>query len=205
MAFEKHFVPPTRAQPSNYVYSPTVFNVKECERIIAENKMDDAKWATVGDGTEYHEDLKYRAVKHTFLSQEETNNDWIYQRIHDEIVKINQQFWNFDLTAMSELVQVLRYDASDDATVPAGHYNWHQDYGNDFASLRKISVVVNLSDPTTYDGCALTIFTNSNYTVKETDPGTMITFPSYIPHMVSSIDRGTRYALVTWISGPPFR
>jgi predicted 2-oxoglutarate/Fe(II)-dependent dioxygenase YbiX len=30
-------------------------------------------------------------------------------------------------------------------------------------------------------------------------------FPSWTPHCVSNITRGTRYALVAWVHGTPFR
>lgn len=194
---------PERDLLPNYVFTPSVFTPEECKQIISDQESNISKWATVGDGISYNENLSYRAVKHAFIESNE--NSWIYERIRDEVWKAND-IWKFDIHAMDENIQILRYDAQpSDSGIPAGHYDWHQDYGAAMASKRKISVVINLSDPSTYDGCELDIFTYQISRVIERDPGTMITFPSYLPHMVNSITKGTRFALVTWISGPPFR
>ena len=35
--------------------------------------------------------------------------------------------------------------------------------------------------------------------------GTVIVFPSFLPHRIRTLTRGTRYALVAWGHGPAFR
>ncbi|MCA9651069.1 MAG: 2OG-Fe(II) oxygenase, partial [Myxococcales bacterium] len=35
--------------------------------------------------------------------------------------------------------------------------------------------------------------------------GCAIGFPSYLPHELAEVTRGTRYALTAWAVGPPFR
>ena len=35
--------------------------------------------------------------------------------------------------------------------------------------------------------------------------GTAVLFPSFIQHRVTEITRGTRYSLVGWVNGKPFR
>jgi len=37
------------------------------------------------------------------------------------------------------------------------------------------------------------------------DLGTMVIFPSYVPHRVVPVTSGTRKALVVWAAGPAFR
>ena len=35
--------------------------------------------------------------------------------------------------------------------------------------------------------------------------GTVIIFPSYTHHRVSPVTKGTRYSVVAWYGGPPFK
>ena len=39
--------------------------------------------------------------------------------------------------------------------------------------------------------------------LKET--GSVIVFPSFMEHRVAPVTKGTRYSLVTWFLGPPFK
>ena len=47
---------------------------------------------------------------------------------------------------------------------------------------------------------------NHLVTVKEILPkGTIVVFPSFLWHRVQPVTKGTRYSLVCWFTGPPFR
>ena len=37
------------------------------------------------------------------------------------------------------------------------------------------------------------------------EPGNVIVFPSFLEHRVLPVTSNTRYSLVAWISGPPWR
>ena len=39
----------------------------------------------------------------------------------------------------------------------------------------------------------------------ELPQGTMIFFPSFLMHRVTPVKQGTRYSLVSWFLGPPFK
>ena len=42
--------------------------------------------------------------------------------------------------------------------------------------------------------------------VKELDrQGSIVVFPSFVYHRVKPVTKGTRYSLVIWINGEPFR
>lgn len=77
--------------------------------------------------------------------------------------------------------------------------------------IRKISVTVSLNDPKEYDGGNLQFDLGPHrsdrfHTCTEIRPrGSVIVFPSHIPHQVTPITRGTRYSLVCWSLGAPFR
>lgn len=188
----------------NYVHTPEFLSKDSCELLIAKYGHIESEYATIGNATanSFYEDLGYRAVKATYIKEEDEPG--LYENMVNEVIKANT-IWKFDLYGLVEEIQFLKYEMPPDALIPPGHYNWHQDYGGGYSSRRKMSVVVNITDPSEYDGCNLQVFTNQVYTVDNIDQGTMITFPSYLPHQVTPITRGTRYSLVTWISGARFR
>ena len=78
--------------------------------------------------------------------------------------------------------------------------------------IRKLSVTVNLTSPEEYEGGNLKFDLgkhNKGGQFHEADvareQGTIIVFPSYINHCVTPVTRGTRYSLVLWCSGRPFK
>jgi len=72
--------------------------------------------------------------------------------------------------------------------------------------VRKLAVVVQLTDPALYVGGDLGL-----HHVEQPDPealrsqGTVICFPSFVVHGVSPVQRGRRFSLVGWIHGPEWR
>ena len=125
----------------------------------------------------------------------------LYERIGETILINNREHWNFDLKSMHEDIQYTEYHAED-----KGHYDWHLDLGPHWASLRKISVTINLSDPKDYDGGALEFDVGGKTkTFAPKSQGTLIAFPSYLMHKVNPITRGVRKSLVLWVGGSHFR
>ena len=81
-----------------------------------------------------------------------------------------------------------------------------------WGKVRKLSMTINLSQPDEYEGGNLEIKYNTKEGTQETKvieegrkQGTMILFPSFLPHRVSPVKRGTRYSMVIWILGKPFK
>jgi PKHD-type hydroxylase len=76
--------------------------------------------------------------------------------------------------------------------------------------IRKISLTINLNTPGEYDGGDLKFDFGEHaderfYTCEEIRPqGSVIVFPSFMPHCVTPVTRGTRYSLVLWCLGRPF-
>jgi len=80
-------------------------------------------------------------------------------------------------------------------------------------SVRKLSVTISLTDSNTYEGGNLKFDLGENADVEnrfiectEIRPqGSIIVFPSYNLHQVTPVTKGTRYSLVIWYYGRPFR
>ena len=78
--------------------------------------------------------------------------------------------------------------------------------------VRKLSITINLNKPDEYDGGNLKFDFGPHaagkrfHEVEEIRPqGSIIVFPSYVYHQVTPVTRGTRYSLVLWSLGQPFR
>lgn len=95
------------------------------------------------------------------------------------------------------------------ATVPEDHaYTINPNLNG---KIRKLSVTISLNDPKDYVGGNLRFDLGPHridryHTCKEIRPkGSVIVFPSHVHHQVTPVTKGTRYSLVCWNLGKPFR
>ncbi len=143
----------------------------------------------------------YRRSQIAWFPPHEPSFAWLIQRMSKIISYFNAQHWNFDVTAFSESCQYTLYDEKQ-----RGHYNWHMDITNKWdASPRKLSAVIQLSNPDEYEGGEFRLKTSDEETVFTKEKGTLFLFPSYMLHKVTPVTRGVRRSFVCWISGPKFR
>jgi PKHD-type hydroxylase len=125
---------------------------------------------------------------------------WLYARLEEAVLQLNAEFYKFDLFGLNEAFQYTVYDGAE-----GGHYNWHVDLGAKDFEPRKISLSLQLTDPSHYEGCNLVLEAGDGPYVAERARGTLIAFPSYVLHRVSPIESGVRKSLVIWVAGPEFR
>lgn len=77
--------------------------------------------------------------------------------------------------------------------------------------VRKISMTINLNSPGAYEGGNLKFdfgqhAQNQFHEVEEIRPkGSIIVFPSFLDHCVTPVTSGTRYSLVLWSLGDPWK
>jgi len=121
----------------------------------------------------------------------------IYKTLFELIGSCNSDFYKFKLNELVEQIQYTVYNENDQ-----GHYDWHLDMGPG-KTRRKLSLVVQLSDPSEYEGGELQINVGHIVTL-EKDKGTVLIFPSYLLHRVTPVTKGTRRSLVLWVDGPAF-
>lgn len=72
---------------------------------------------------------------------------------------------------------------------------------------RKLSCVIQLSDPATYEGGDLTFEHVAQYPNAEEmrQQGTAIFFPSFVRHAALPVTSGKRYSIAAWFDGPKWR
>jgi PKHD-type hydroxylase len=73
------------------------------------------------------------------------------------------------------------------------------------SATRKLSLVMQLSDPYEYEGGELQLKTGHNDITIPKQKGLVTIFPSFTLHRVTPLTSGTRRTLVVWVAGPPFK
>ena len=137
--------------------------------------------------------------------------NWLYEKILNKIVPINNKYQKFDLTHLDRFQYV---------TYSEGQYlEHHTDDYFDYLQingesrdllLRKLSVSIGLNSE--YEGGDFEI-QNFKGSVEEPysisklrlNKGSAIIFPSFQLHKVHEITKGTRKAIVAWFFGPKWR
>ena len=215
-----------------YYYFQSALSPKICDDIVAYGKAHQTEMAVTGGlGRDENKDaykadgtMKKGAVKNLQKKRKSEivwiNDQWIYKEIHPFIHQANRDSgWNFDWD-FSESCQFTKYGVGQ-------HYGWHCDSWdkpydkpddlNSHGKIRKLSVTVSLSDPSEYEGGNLEFDfrnqvdweRNKKSKIKECTEirprGSIIVFPSFVWHRVNPVTRGTRYSLVIWNLGKPFR
>ena len=105
-----------------------------------------------------------------------------------------------DIRGFHEHIQFTVYEGDD-----KGFYRWHVD--NNMQSdvpPRKLSMTVQLSDPSEYTGGELQLHDGEVQTAVN-NRGHVVIFPSYVLHRVQPVTSGIRRSLVVWANGPGFK
>ena len=155
------------------------------------------------------------------------DEQWLYNILQPYINHANENAgWKYDWD-WSESIQFTKYKKNQ-------FYGWHADGGGDhnyvytnekssygyernpnmIGKIRKLSMTVNLCRPEEYEGGNLKFDFGPHreqgqeryHECIEIRPqGSIIVFPSYVYHQVTPVTSGTRYSLVMWCDGYPFR
>ena len=209
-----------------YYYFQSALSPKLCDEIIKyglEQKKQLALTGLVKDKSNpTSEEIKELSLlrKSDVVWMDDT---WIYREIQPYIREANKAAgWNFDWD-FTEECQFTIYKENQ-------FYDWHNDSTwepydtpedlNHHGKIRKLSVTISLSDESDYEGGEFEFdFRNQDKhdnehlkledrfrSVPQIKPkGSIVVFPSFVWHRVKPITSGTRYSLVLWNIGKPFR
>jgi len=179
---------------TNYFYYKHYFKSEDIEKI----KEICYKYNVIDGNVSGKINKSYRTSQIRWIPKNEETK-WIYDKIISLMKNANNKMWKFHITNLNDDLQFTEYKAED-----AGHYDWHLDFGGERSSTRKLSVVVQLTDPETYKGGRLQFLNNRDIIEAPSSKGTVIFFPSYLLHRVTEMESGLRNSLVCWFHGPPF-
>jgi PKHD-type hydroxylase len=215
-----------------YYYFQSALSPKICDDILNYGKKHQSEMAVTGGAESVIKTkgkLNKKQIKNIQKKRKSDivwmNDSWIYKEIHPFINEANKLAnWNFDWD-WSESCQFTKYGVGQ-------YYGWHCDswdepykrpqnadgtWPMDHGKIRKLSVTISLVEPSEYVGGNLEFdFRNSidtewkkGKTTKECveirPRGSIIVFPSFVWHRVTPVTKGTRYSLVMWNLGYPFK
>tara|TARA_R110002072_G_scaffold136943_1_gene279613 strand:- start:2317 stop:2910 length:594 start_codon:yes stop_codon:yes gene_type:complete len=187
---------PKGRNPS-FAWWEEAFTDEEIEKIKEHGKaLITASASISGEVGPAPENVRKTKVSWVGLTRE---TEWIYERMANVVKDLNAQFYNFDLYGFCEDLQFTMYEESE------SHYAWHIDMGDNSKSPRKMSLVLQLSDPSEYEGGELQVLTKPEPEPVTKKKGLVVAFPSYTLHRVTPVTKGARYTLVIWVCGPAFK
>jgi len=159
---------------------------EKCQDIIDSFRLDKGRQAETPTAKE-HRKNHIHPIPFTEDSQ------WLFELIADRVGRANMVEFQFNVSGLYNDLQLLEYNEGD-------HYDWHIDIGPGEAAYRKLSVIIQLTDPEEYEGGEV-VFNAGTERDLPRDQGQIAVFPSFILHKVNPVTKGTRYSLVTWAQG----
>lgn len=115
----------------------------------------------------------------------------------DHIKKLNNKLFRYDISKINQ-INLLRYN-------PGGKYDWHQDVAYGAKEHRKLTFIIQLSDPDEYEGGTLEFRDGGFNGEAAKKKGSIIIFPSFLYHRITPISKGIRHSIVGWAVGPQWR
>ena len=201
-----------------YWYFKSAVPERICDDIVRYGKSLQDKMATTG-GFGDPKTLSKKQIKDLKTKRDSNivwmNDKWIYKEIHPFVHQANANAgWNFQWD-YSESCQFTKYNKNQ-------YYDWHCDSwdqpyqeGATKGKIRKLSVTVSLSEGgKDYTGGELEFdFRNQDpdkirniRKCKQILPkGSLVVFPGFVLHRVCPVKKGSRYSLVVWNLGAPYK
>ena len=183
-----------------WCYFKEYFTPEMCDKILELGLKLPAQDATIGvDGK--LQALESRKSKVRFIQKDNPDFAFLFDAMWKMAIQANDDFFKFNVTRIT-YIQLAEYDES-----YQGEYKRHHDVfwmNNDPEYHRKLTAVVQLSDPEVYEGGDFRMFDITQYP----DPneikkqGTVFFLPSFIEHQADVVTKGTRYSLACWFDGP---
>lgn len=174
----------------------SLFTKEECERIISIGNKQKIIPAKIGSKADEAVDQETRVTDIAWLWSQDEETHWIYERIAGAVISINNDIFQYDL----KWIQSLQF-----SVYPVGgNYKEHIDtHYETYDGTRKLSFSIILNDD--FEGGDLEINAGDPHIKPEQKTGKTIFFNSMLPHTVTPVTKGTRYSLVGWVAGPPWK
>ena len=134
-----------------------------------------------------------------------TNDQWLVDLVWEYMESYNEVTGlNYDLSGV-EAIQITKYEKGDYYDFHIDGKGTHKNTVN--GTVRKISMTIQLNDD--YEGGDFQVaLCKGGKVILETlekGLGSIIVFPSILEHCVTPVTSGTRYSLVAWFIGSPFK
>ena len=187
---------PTHINQTNYYWYKEGLDLMDVQKV--EDLADTHPYTkgTIIGNDEIVESVRKSKIKWLYPNDD---SQWLYDKIINMVVEANKTMWNFNLYSVIESIQYTVYSEG------GGHYDWHMDIGPGSISHRKVSVTIQLSDPSEYEGGDLELWYGGGVIQIPKNKGLTVIFPSFSMHRVTPITKGTRKSLVLWLGGEHYK
>lgn len=180
-------------------YTPNALNEQQIKEIIELGEKLTPSPAQVGGGLAGRVDEHTRRSNTSWINPDVAPN-WVARYFEELFLAVSAKHFGFELTG----IESLQYTVYNEKY--SGEYKWHNDTAFVGTGIvRKLSMSILLSDEDEYAGGRLILAPQGNPIVAEEKKGQAIFFPSWTPHCVTPIMKGTRKSLVIWAHGPAFK
>jgi PKHD-type hydroxylase len=187
-----------------WCYFKSYFSKDYCNELLANALTIPSQDAHVGINGAESTSYESRRSQIRFIN----SGDWMFKEFFSDLwnmaIQANSDFFNVHITKL-DFVQLAEYDSS-----YKGEYKAHHDVfwiNNDPFYHRKLSCIVQLTDPNEYTGGDFELIDTSTFpdASEMRQQGTVIFFPSFFKHQANPVLTGTRYSIASWFEGPKWR
>ena len=186
------------------VYRARVLSRPEVDKIIDYASGLEEQQATLGGGdgeVKYVVDLTRRNSYVRWIDPHDDEMEWLFKRLKETMISLNNRYFRINVDWDYQIkLQFTEYNSESGAGFYREHSDMHWRWMKPVE--RKLSCSVLLSDPSEHDGGNLVVGGTPLAPGPQSDAGTLIAFPSYLPHEVRPVPRGCRRSLVAWYIGP---
>ena len=196
---------------------PTFLSHEKCDEILETIKTSEqGTTGCVGDMDEDGNHLENQIIpnvrktteyyllpqKDNEFRPDQPNNDWnwLLNKISTMVNMINDKIYHFDIETNDGELKMIEYEKG-------GHYTWHADFNPGICSLRKLVAIVQLTDPSEYEGGEVQFGfqdEDKKWYEMEKKKGSITFFPAFTSHRVKPVTKGKRYVLQELFIGENF-
>lgn len=187
-----------------WCYFKSYFTKQQCDKMVETIQKRPHKDAQIGVNGTVTADSSFRKSKIRFVNKGDAELGYMFDELWKNAIVANNDWFNFHISKLDYL-QFAEYDSAN-----RGEYKTHHDVfymNNDPVYHRKLSCIVQLSDPKTYKGGDLELMEVDTHPNKEEmrQQGTVIFFPSFVRHAALPVTEGKRHSIAAWFDGPKWR
>jgi PKHD-type hydroxylase len=151
----QHLLTPYSKKKEPFAWWDGAFTEEQLDWLQEKAKTATKEAQVGGNGGNGGSNSAVRRSELHWLNKDE-ESFWVFDSLSHVVSRLNADHFQFDLTGFGEALQLTNYHED-----RQGMYKWHTDFGGNGPS-RKLSVVLQLSDPKDYQGGELQILTNKD-------------------------------------------
>ena len=127
---------------------------------------------------------------------------WLQDKMFQMANIVNDSVFHFDIDGCDDELKLIEYQKG-------GFYGWHTDFNAGTCSVRKLVGIVQLTDPSEYEGGDVQFGiqdkdTKEWYTMNKLK-GSLTLFPAFLCHNVVPVSKGKRYVIQELFIGDHFK